>query len=175
MSRNQKKTPIQTIRSEYYRTDKKCILFIPILLVFLGIFTRWVCGSPLSTLHYISAREIVPPTWLMILLFSVSYAVAGFALGSALGNPFCSCGERKYQGAMWFVLALGLGYIWYPIFFCARLFLVSVLICLLCLFSSLCATVCFASVSKISFYLSLAYDLWLLYLMFLNLQIFFAI
>lgn len=163
------------VRCEYERTNKKCVIAIPLLLLFLGIFTRWVSGSPLATLHYIGARQLVPPTWLMVLLFSASYVVAGLALGTALGNRLCSCGEKKYQGAMWFCISLALGYIWYPLFFCARVFLVSTAVSILCLFSAICATICFASVSKLSFFLSLAYNCWLLYLTFLNLQIFFSI
>jgi tryptophan-rich sensory protein len=111
----------------------------------------------------------------MVLLFSISYAIAGLALGTALGNRYCFCGEKKYQGAMYFVICLCLGYAWYPLFFCARVFLISVCVCTLCLLSAICATVCFASVSKSSFFLSLAYDAWLLYLFFLNMQVFFSI
>ncbi len=163
------------VRCEYERTNKKCVIGIPLLLLFLGIFTRWVSGSPLSTLHYIGARQLVPPIWIMVLLFSVSYVLAGIALGTALGNRHSPRGEKKYQGAMWFCISLFLGYAWYPLFFCARVFLVSTAVSVLCLFSAICATICFASVSKLSFFSALAYDCWLLYLTFLNLQIFFTI
>ena len=166
---------VEKIRFECYRTDKKLLLIIPLLLLFLGIFTRWVCGSPLPTLHFLDVRMLVPPSWLMVLLFSASYIVAGLSLGISLGSCFCACAEKKYQGAMWFVIALALGYIWYPLFFCARLFLVSIIVCALCLFTSICATICFVSVSKLSFFLGIAYDCFLIYLLLLNLQIFFAI
>ena len=174
MSEFRKKTFVESIKCEYYRVDKAHLISIPIILLFLGIFTRWISGSPLSTLHYIGVRGIVPPTWVMILLFSVSYIVAGLSLGFALGNRFCACGERKYQGAMWFCICLAIGYAWYPIFFCARLFLIALLSCALCLFSSICATICFANVSKIPFYFAIIYDGWLTYLTFLNMQIFFV-
>ncbi len=175
MSKYKNKNSFDSVRCEYERTDKRCVLFIPILLVFLGIFTRWVSGSPISTLHYVGARDLVPPVWLMVLLFSISYVVAGLSLGIALGNRFCACGEKKYQGAMWLCIALAAGYCWYPIFFVARLFLVSIVISVICLFCAICAMICFASVSRLSFFLALAYNCWLLYLMFLNFQIFFAI
>lgn len=175
MSEFRKKTLIQSLKCEYYRLDKSYLIFIPLILLFLGIFTRWISGSPLSTLHYIGVRNIIPPTWLMILLFSLFYIVAGISLGAALGNRFCLCGELKYQGAMWFCISLAIGYAWYPIFFCSRLFLVSLIASVLCLFSATCATICFARVSAISFAFAVLYEAWLLYLTSLNIQIFFVI
>ena len=171
MSRN----TIEEIKFECYKTNKVSVVFMPILLLTLGIFTRWVCGSPLATLHYVGARGLVPPSWVMVLLFSASYIVAGLSLGIALGYRFGCNTVRKYQGAMWFILALALGYVWYPLFFCSRLFLVSVITNALCLFCSICATICLADVSRIAFFLAVLYDTWLIYLLFLNLQIFFSI
>ena len=175
MSKKKQQNPFDSVMREYESTNKKVVVITPLLLIFIAVFVRWVSGSPIATLHYIGARGIVPPIWLMVLLFSISYVIIGFALGVALGNRFYCCGEKKYQGAMWLVICLALGYAWYPRFFCARLFLVSICTCALCLFCSICATICFASVSKLSFFLSLAYNCWLLYLFFLNMQVFFAI
>lgn len=175
MSGNRRRSPFESIKREYERSDKRVAIIMPSLLIIIAIFVRWVSGSPLATLHYIGARNIVPSTWLMVLLFSISYAVVGTSLGVALGNKFYCCGEKKYQGAMWLVMCLALGYAWYPLFFCARVFLVTICISFLCLFCSICATICFANVSKLSFFLALLYDLWLLYLFFLNMQVFFAI
>lgn len=166
---------IEKIRFECYKTRVEGVLIFPILLLFIAIFVRWVCGSPLSTLHYIGAGDIMPPIWLTVLLFSVSYIVAGLTLGLALGNRFCLYPERKYQGAMWFIIALALGYAWYPLFFCARLFLVSLIVCALCLFASICASICFFAVSRASFVFSVIYDVWLAYLLLLNLKVFFGI
>lgn len=171
---NKKRTPAECVRHELYGTNKTCIVALPLCLLGVGIFTRWVSGSPLPTLHYIGIDGLVPPIWLLVLLFSLSYLVAGLSLGLVLGSARCSCGEKKYQGAMWFCLSLCLGYAWYPIFFCARLFLVSMLVSILCLFCSACATACFSKVGAAPTVLSVAYDVWLAYLVILNMQIFFA-
>jgi tryptophan-rich sensory protein len=175
MSNKKRRNPFESMMRECSRTNKKIVLLVPALLVFIGIFTRWVSGSPISTLHFVGAKDVVPPVWLFVLLFCLSYIVAGFSLGLALGNQICIYGEKKYQGAMWFVISLAIGYTWYPIFVCARLFLVSAGMSALCLFCSICATMCFAGVSKASFFLSLLYDCWLLYLFLLNMKVFFAI
>lgn len=175
MSSCKKRTPIERVRYELYGTDKACVVALPLVLLVTGIFTRWVSGSPIATLHYIGVSELIPPTWLMVLLFGASYIVAGLALGFALGERRGGRGEKKYQGAMWFCLALCLGYAWYPVFFCAKLFLVSAGLSLLCLFCSICASACFAHVSAASLALSAVYTLWLAYLALLNMQIFFAV
>ena len=175
MSMKKARNPFNSIMREYECANKKLVVITPILLILIAVFVRWVSGSPITTLHYIGARNIVPPTWFMVLMFSISYTIVGLSLGLALGNRFCFGGEKKYQGAMWLVICLSLGYAWYPLFFSTRLFLVSIFTCVFCLFCSICATICFVSVSKLSFFLALAYDCWLLYLFFLNMQVFFAI
>ena len=175
MSKRKAKNPFECVMREYARTNKKIVAFVPLILVFLGIFTRWVSGNPIPTLHFVGAKDTVPPIWLLVLLFCISYVIAGLSLGLALGNRWCAYSDKKYQGAMWFVICLGLGYAWYPLFFTARLFLVSICACVLCLFSGICATICFANVSKSSFFLALIYDCWLIYLFLLNIKIFFGI
>lgn len=169
-----KRNTIEKIRFECSRLNGGSVVAFPVLLLILGIFVRWVSGGPLSTLHYIGARNTVPPIWLMVLLFSLSYIVAGLALGLNLCNRYCVFTEKKYQGAMWFVISLALGYAWYPLFFCSRLFLVSVIDSALCLFASVCASICFSAVSRASFIFSVIYDAWLAYLLLLNMQLLFG-
>ena len=175
MSKKKIKNPFDSVMREYDRANKKMVALMPVLLVFLGIFVRWASGSPIPTLYFVGAKDVIPPIWLLVLLFCISYVIAGLALGTSLGNRSCPYSEKKYQGAMWFVICLAIGYAWYPVFFCARLFLVSAGMSALCLFSAVCATLCFASVSKSSFFLALLYDCWLLYLFLLNMKIFFGI
>lgn len=170
-----RKTRLEAFRCEYYRTNKGGAVFLAILLLLIAIFVRWVSGSPLQIIHYIDARDLVPPIWLMVLLFSAFYVVSGAALGLSLGARFCPHQEKKYQGAMWLCISLALGYAWYPVFFCAKLFFVSLIFSILCFACSILATLCFSKVSRLSFFLSLAADVWLLYLMLLNFRVFFSI
>ena len=152
----------------------KAAFVLPLILIALGTLTRWVSGSPLPTLHYVGARDLLPPIWLIVLLFCISYAVAGLALGLVLGTR-APCGERRYQGAMYFVISLALGYAWYPLFFAARVFLVASAAGVLCLIFSVLASFCFAYVRRTAFFLSLIYDAWLIYLTLLNIKIIFTL
>ena len=164
-----------SVKDDCRRIDKKYILFVPLVLLSVGIFVRWVCGSPVAVIHMLGISSIVPPVWLMVLLSSASYVVGGVALGSALGQYACARNEKKYQGAMWFSIMASLGYAWYPVFFCSNLLFVSALISVLCLFCAVCTTICFAQVSFLSFWTMILYDLWLLYLLLLNFQVFFSV
>ena len=175
MSGSKRKSAICFVKDDCRQLNKKYIFFISLILLFIGIFTRWVSGSPVWLIHTLGISNFIPPVWLMVLLASVSYAVGGIALGSALGNRFCTRNEKKYQGAMWFCIMASLGYVWYPIFFCANLFFISLIVSILCFFCAFCATVCFARVSFLSFWAMILYDAWLFYLLFLNFQIFFML
>ena len=64
MSKNKTRNPFESVMRNS-GTDARTVIGIPILLLFLGIFTRWVCGSPLDTLHYVGARPLVPQTWII--------------------------------------------------------------------------------------------------------------
>ena len=66
-----------------------------------------------------------------------------------------------------------LGYAWYPIFFCARLIFISLIVSLLCSLCAVFATICFSRVSALSYCAMILYDVWLIYLLILNFQIFF--
>ena len=115
MSKKKTKNPFCSVMREYDRADKKTVALIPVLLVILSVFTRWVSGSPIPTLYFVGAKDVIPPIWLLVLLFCISYVIAGLALGIALGKRACAYSVTKYQGARWFVICLALGYAWYPI------------------------------------------------------------
>lgn len=175
MSERKKGSACFSVRSECRRTNMRYVFFISALLLGLGILTRWICGSPLPIIHMLGIGDILMPTWLFVLLFSASYIVSGAALGTALGERASGRADKKYQGAMWFCIMASLGYVWYPVFFCARLFLIALIISAACVFCAVCATVCFARVSFLSFWSMVLYDVWLVYLLMLNMQIFFMI
>lgn len=169
------KSAFSSAKNECRRINKKYIFFISLILLFIGFFTRWISGTPVYVIHTLGISALVPSIWIMVILTSLSYIVGGIALGSALGNRSCARIDKKYQGGMWFCIMASLSYVWYPIFFCSNLFFVSLIISLLCFFCALCATVCFAKVSRISFCSMLLYDLWLFYLFILNFKIFFTL
>lgn len=170
-----KRSFFSELKCDFISVNKCSVLVFSAVLIFIGIFTRWVCGSPVWLIHSLGIGKIVPPVYLMVLLSCTAYFLGGTALASALGGSCFSDMAQRYRGAMWFCIMSSLGYVWYPIFFCANLIFVSAIVSLLCLICAVIATLCFSRVSALSLLCMVFYDVWLLSLMLLNMRIFFTV
>lgn len=170
-----KRSFFSDLKCDIVSVNKCSVLTFSSILVFTGIFTRWVSGSPVWIIHSLGIGSIVPPTYIMALLSCLAYFLGGTALASVLGGGCFSDMAQRYRGAMWFCIMASLGYVWYPIFFCANLIFVSMIISALCIFCAVTATLCFSRVSRLAFVCMILYDVWLLALLLLNLRIFFTV
>ena len=138
-----------------------------------GMLVRFFVGSPYTTLMSLGVSDMVPPSWLMALLWTVSFLVVGCAAGFAFGYRSRGCEVDKYKGGMLFVLLAVLELCWYPTFFGAGLLFLSVLECILILILCTGVTLCFYRVSKFAGMLLLLHELWLVYMLILNFAVFF--
>ncbi|MBR5119383.1 MAG: hypothetical protein IKV02_00160, partial [Clostridia bacterium] len=62
-----------------------------------GMLVRFFVGSPYKTLMTMGVSDIVPPSWLMALLWTVSFLVVGCAAGFAFGYRSRGCEVDKYK------------------------------------------------------------------------------
>lgn len=87
----------------------------------LGASVRGVCGSPYQNGMMLSFGHLLPPVWLMTLLWMLSYALLGAGFARVLGDRRCDVPTElvKYRGGMTYLAMLLLGFLWYPVFFCA--------------------------------------------------------
>ncbi|MBQ9806710.1 MAG: tryptophan-rich sensory protein [Clostridia bacterium] len=152
----------------------------PIVMVLCGIamlaggmIVRFTVGSPHLMLLALGIGGVVPPVWLMSLLWSLSFLIIGCAAGFVLGYRAGGCDVEKYKGGMIFVLLAVLELCWYPTLFGAGLVFLSVLECILILCLSVGVTVCFYRVSRFAGMLFLLHDVWLIYMLILNFAVFF--
>ncbi len=143
------------------------------LLASLGIVCRALTGSPYRVLLELGVGELVPPVWLMTLLWTVSFFTVGFATGFVLGYRMQGSREAKYKGGMFAILLCALELIWYPTLFGASLVFVSVLLCLCILVASITATVSFFRVSSFAGLLMVLHDVWLSYMLMLSIAVLF--
>lgn len=139
-----------------------------------GMAVRFAVGSPHLLLLSLNAHTIVPPVWLMTLLWSVSFFVIGAAAGFVLGYRVGGCEIDKYKGGMLFVLLAVLELCWYPTFFGACMIFLSALETVVILCLSVGVTFCFYRVSKFAGVLLLMHDVWLVYMLILNFAILFG-
>lgn len=113
-------------------------------LMLCGGAVRFVSGSPYRFGIMAHFGHMIPPVWLMALLWTVWYGVLGATLCVALlggGRDACSRAE-KYRGGMLFIGMVFLGFLWYPLFFSAgHVALAAVLllvVLVLCILTGLC-------------------------------------
>lgn len=161
--------------SELEQTRPAVMLLGGILMMGGGILVRWFTGSPYARMHELGIGEMIPPVWLMTLLWTLAFFIVGCAAGYVLGFRIRGCEGEKYKGCMLFVLVAVLELCWYPTLFGAGLLFLSVLESIAILCFAVGATVSFYRVSKFAGFLLLLHDVWLCYLLILNFSVFFTV
>ena len=111
---------------------------ITMLAAFL---TRLVTGSPLWLIHLGDVSGVLPPLWLISLLWLLSFLAVGAAAGYVFVCPPGGGGREVYvwRGSTFFVLAVVLSLTWYALLFGKHYLVPS---WLLLIPSALCAAVC---------------------------------
>jgi hypothetical protein len=131
--------------------------------------TRLTVGSPLRVIHQFTT-VLLPPLWILSLLWLTSFALLGGAAGSLLSCPH---GNPQKEAALWrgstfMVLAVMFGLDWYTLLF-GKLLLVPSCLCLLLAAAS--AAVCAWSwlpLRKSASASALLFSLWQIYVFFLQ-------
>jgi hypothetical protein len=130
----------------YRMKNKSRGLTFPVLigagfLLTCALLTRWSVGSPILLLHKLNASEILPPMWLMSLLWMGFYGLWGAAFGDLLSGLPENPAREVYiwRGSTFAVLAVVFSLVWYTLLF-GKFYLVPSCMCLL--MSSLASLVC---------------------------------
>lgn len=160
------------LNTELERSNPLLMLTVGILLTVAGILVRVAVGSPYRTILELGIAELIPPVWLMTLLWSAWLFIIGCSCGFVLGYRG-GCREEKYKGVMYFTLLTVLEFCWYPALFGANLVFISVLLSILILCFALAATFCFYRVTKFAGMLLLLHDVWIVYMLILNFAVLF--
>ena len=161
------------LTSEMERSSPLLMLTVGVLLTVAGILVRVMVGSPYRTILELGIGELVPPVWLMTVLWTLCFFIIGCAAGFALGYRG-GCKEEKYKGFMFFVLLAVLELCWYPALFGADLVFISVLLSILILCLSLAVTFSFYRVTKFAGMIFFLHDIWLVYMLILNFSVLFC-
>lgn len=160
------------LTAEMERSSPFIMLTVGVLLTVAGILVRMTVGSPYRTILELGIGELVPPVWLMTVLWTLCFFIIGCAAGFALGYRN-GCNEEKYKGCMFFVLLAVAELGWYPVLFGANLVFISVLLSILILCLSLAVTFSFYRLTKFAGMLFLLHDIWLIYMLILNFAVLF--
>lgn len=161
------------LNSEMERSNPFTTVAVGVLFTVGGILVRAFVGSPYQLMLALGIGDIVPPVWIMTLLWSLAFLTVGCAAGFVLGYRCGGDESEKYKGCMMFVLLAVLELCWYPTLFGANLVFLSVLETILVLCLSVAVTVSFYRVTKFAGMILLFHDVWLVYMLMLNFAILF--
>ncbi len=161
------------LNAELERSSPMLMIVLGVLLTVAAILVRSFVGSPYRTMLALGISDLVPPVWLMTLLWSFAFFTIGAAAGYVLGVRSGGCEGDKYKGGMLFVLLAVAELCWYPTLFGANLVFLSVLEAILILCLSVSVTIVFSRISRFSGMLLFFHDIWLIYMLILNFSVFF--
>jgi hypothetical protein len=93
----------------------------------LALFPLWFVGKPLPILYLLRADTLLPPLWLMGLLWLGVYALWGAAAGGALAcrGHGCHADALLWRGMTFLVIAITFSLAWYSLLFGSFLLLPS--------------------------------------------------
>ncbi len=163
------------LTAEMEASSPLLMLFAGGFLALAGIIIRVCVGSPYRVMLEMGIGDLIPPVWLMTVLWTASLFLIGCAAGFVLGYRCRGCEVEKYKGCMLFVVLAVLELCWYPTFFGASLVFLSVLESILILCLAIWITGCFYRVTKFAGMLLLLHDVWLIYMLILNFTVFFRV
>ena len=159
------------MNSEIDQANCIVVVLFGMLLSIAAIMVRIWVGSPYRSLLELGIGEISPPAWLMTLLWTLAFFINGCAAGIVASYRIGGCDPEKYKGCLYFVLLSGLELLWYPTLFGSQLVFFSVLEAVLILCLSVVVTFLFYRVSKLAGMLFLLHDVWLIYMLIMNIAV----
>lgn len=143
------------------------------LTLLAALIVRFWCGSPYPLLHTLQAEEVLPPVWLLGLLWLAGFfllgALCGAMLGRMGGGPVQTA--WRFRGGMYFLLAVMLGLVWYPLLFCAQAMWLSWLVLLLSIAMVVLCTLCWMRVWWLVSVAGIGYLIWQVALLFMQLTV----
>lgn len=109
------------LKRELYCADYKTILVAVAIHFACGILSALLGGSA-SVYRYLLLPHFAPPPFLFVLIWSFLYVILGTALGIYLSSYECGRGRWRLNTCLLYGLFLLSLFLWYPIFFGAKLF-----------------------------------------------------
>jgi tryptophan-rich sensory protein len=145
-------------------------------LMLCGVIVRGVCGSPYQSGMMMHFGRVIPPVWLMTLLWMTWYALLGAAFARVMFDRRCDGYTEtvKYRGGMAYLAMLFLGFLWYPLFFAAGAVLFSAVLLIAILALCLACAIAYLSVCRPAAIILFCHAAWLLWLAVINIAVLFS-
>ncbi|MBQ2806552.1 MAG: tryptophan-rich sensory protein [Clostridia bacterium] len=144
------------------------------VLALCGMAVRFWWGSPYAGITQLGIREVIPPVWLMGLLWLLWYFVLGATLGGVLYTYGKNC-IGAWRGACFFLLMIGVGYLWYPLFFVRQNLALSLAVILAVIVLAAVCALQWQTLSVLAGAVLWLHVLWLIYMLILQLICLFGV
>jgi benzodiazapine receptor len=138
---------------------KTAVITIPAIVI-LGTLMGYLSNSGFENGWYADLRKpgFQPPSWMFGVVWTILYALLGFALAIVLQEP----PSKERRDALWlFGGQLLLNFSWSPVFFGLQMIDVALVVILAMLVMALAAARYFRNVNALAGWLMLPYLLWL--------------
>ena len=141
--------------------------------IFGGIAVAATVGSPLPVLRLLGAGEILPPLWLMGLIWLAGYgllgAAVGLVLGGSSGNP---CRDAPaWRGLTFLTVEVTFSFAWYSLSFGSFLLLPAWICLVLGVAAGTACTASWFRVHRMSAIICIGVTLWFVYLVLCHLVV----
>jgi len=151
-----------------------CSFVVGGVLALCAAAVRFWWGSPHASMTQMGIREVLPPVWLIGLLWLLWY----FLLGATLGGVLYTYGKHcidAWRGACCFLLMIGVGFLWYPLFFVRQSFLLSLIVLLAVIALAAVCALQWQKLSPMAGIVMWLHVLWLFYMTVLQLICLFGV
>lgn len=148
---------------------KKFLISIAIPL-FVGGFSALITMGDMDIYKQINTPPLSPPSWLFPVVWTILYFLMGVSLYLVWNKQDIYLDKKKAY--LLFCLQLFLNFIWSPVFFTARSFLLAFIILVLLIITVVFMIVEFYNIDKRAGLLQIPYLIWLLFAAYLNMAIY---
>ena len=107
--------------------DGKTVAAGVFVVLFAGILSRLLSGSPVPLLRIFGLYGRIPRSWFFCVAWLFWYALIGLCLGCLLGERGRCCEVHRYKACLFLVVMLIFNVIWYPLFFRAAAFFLALI------------------------------------------------
>jgi tryptophan-rich sensory protein len=143
-------------------------LLCGVLCAGASLLVRAWAGAPYKGIDSMDIGALIPPVWLMALAWFCWYLVLGGVLGVILAGHGARSADA-WRGATFFVLMLGLGFVWYGLFFCRYAMGLGILLTAFLLVLCVLCALSWQGLSLVCGVVMYLHALWLLYMLILQL------
>lgn len=148
---------------------KKFLISVAIPLL-VGGFSALITMGDMDIYKEINTPPLSPPSWLFPVVWTILYFLMGVSLYLVWNKQDIYVDKKKAY--LLFCLQLFLNFIWSPVFFTARSFLLAFIILVLLIITVVFMIVEFYNIDKRAGLLQIPYLIWLLFAAYLNMAIY---